>query len=818
MLGATAVVAACDDGGGAAADTSAGDATAGDDSAAPDTGGGDDTEDSADSGAPDVDDADATADSVADADADADVPPDTDGDDAGDTAEPLPCDLAPCAHGACANTDAVTGFTCTCDDGWDGDRCDVDVDECAATPAPCDAHASCRNTLGGYFCECDGGWEGDGVHCVDVDECADTPCGGAEACTNSDGGYACDCEAGYRRDADGACVDVDECAEGACTGLGETCINGLGGFDCTHSGCYSTCGFPVSCSGPNVDECPFTTTCTMDPDPDLRYCRCAPGWEEGEGGGCFDVDECARGLLAPIRYQFCVNTAGSAHLECFVGFEPAADGGCDDIDECLDPSFCAADSDCVNREGGANCVCRPGYAREIGHTTCDDIDECAAITSPCDPHATCANTPGAFTCTCEGDLVGDGLRCGLPAESAAECGPLAEFLDDAPSRCACLPGLVGDGHTCRVDLTSTGAEGPFEPTRNITLAPGVHHFTTIHIPGGVVVSTRGSGVLELRATGDVVIEGTISLAGQLGTPALGPSATGSNATGVTGLGARGLDGGVSTVRVGGTLRTFVAVGGRSGGGGGAFGVVAAGASGGGYAGGGGAGLVSTTQSYASLYLVRTNARRGGGADGGEGLANGGAGPGPYAGFAGSTMTTNAGDVWVAGGGGGIGADAAADLQVTTTFRPGSGGGGGANPDPTTSGTQTWSGGGGGGALRVGSPTSITVSGVLTVAGGAARSGNTRSLGGGSGSGGVIYLSAPAIAVTGQLVAAGGGRLEGSPLASGQPGDGGLGRIRLSVDPTSCELTGAFTPPLVDGCAVTEAPGVAGHAYIGPWPD
>jgi hypothetical protein len=42
-------------------------------------------------------------------------------------------------------------------------------------------------------------------------------------------------------------------------------------------------------------------------------------------------------------------------------------------------------------------------------------------------------------------------------------------------------------------------------TNTTRARPGVHNFTTINIPAGVTVTTNGSGVLDLRATGAVII-------------------------------------------------------------------------------------------------------------------------------------------------------------------------------------------------------------------------------------------------------------------------------------------------------------------------
>ena len=38
-----------------------------------------------------------------------------------------------------------------------------------------------------------------------------------------------------------------------------------------------------------------------------------------------------------------------------------------------------------------------------------DIDECSK--SPCDANATCTNTAGSFTCTCNSGYTGNGTSC-----------------------------------------------------------------------------------------------------------------------------------------------------------------------------------------------------------------------------------------------------------------------------------------------------------------------------------------------------------------------------------------------------------------------
>lgn len=432
--------------------------------------------------------------------------------------------------------------------------------------------------------------------------------------------------------------------------------------------------------------------------------------------------------------------------------------------------------------------------------------------------------------------------------------------------------------SCRME-PSTGAEGPFNPVVNPTfLRPGVHNFTTITVPAGVVVYVAGSGgtgesgTLDLRATGDITIDGTIDVSGGPGSQSTITSRstrqgragaggfTGDPRTatpgppcewvgGVSGGNGRGVLGTTGSCRVGSnsvcitdtaTQLVFASPVALFGGGGGVFtGYRAYGAGGGGFAGGapGALGMPYPGQEDC------TGASGGGGATAGRG---GSAGPGRamYDGRAGTLGQTQCDGTsvgrpgvpaaWVGGGGGGsIGPAAAADLAVDTTFYPGSGGGGGSADylnRPAFGGTS--GGGGGGGALRLWSQTRITINGRVLANGGDggdAYIGTNRAAGcdpqpgaaGGGGSGGVIFLRAPTITtgVRARVSAAGGLGGAGSLYATGGAGgDGGLGRIRISVNPATCTLGGTFVPALVSGCTVTPAPGVPGRAYIAAYPN
>lgn len=53
--------------------------------------------------------------------------------------------------------------------GFEGTRCDIDINECARGTAGCDINAACLNTNGSYSCTCHLGYKGNGYHCSPTD-------------------------------------------------------------------------------------------------------------------------------------------------------------------------------------------------------------------------------------------------------------------------------------------------------------------------------------------------------------------------------------------------------------------------------------------------------------------------------------------------------------------------------------------------------------------------------------------------------------------------------------------------------------------------
>ncbi|HEY4176472.1 MAG TPA: hypothetical protein VGM90_06560 [Kofleriaceae bacterium] len=362
---------------------------------------------------------------------------------------------------------------------------------------------------------------------------------------------------------------------------------------------------------------------------------------------------------------------------------------------------------------------------------------------------------------------------------------------------------------------SDGSSGAFAPTTNTVLDAGIYQFTTIDIPSGVVVTTNGSGVLELRAQGDVNIAGVVNVSGGPGGAAIVGFGTGGGATGnplSTGAagsatacpeggsgGSGALGGPTTTVACAGTNANTS--GGFGGGAGGQY-QGGGGAGGGGYAGGGGG------RGAAGGSMGGT----GGAASTAGGL--GGQSDAAAAAYQGHDGVVN-GLGGASGGGGSIGSAAIADLAVATTFYPGSGGGGGGAPQSAASvhsgGTG---GGGGGGALRIATPAHLTIASTGSILANGGDGGDTAGTPagyGGGGSGGVIFLSAPALTIDGHVLSIGTVAPPGVTASTG-----GLGRIRISTTLATCSITGAFAPALVNGCNPVGS--FPTKTYVGAYPN
>uniref|UniRef100_A0A1A8VAE6 Protein crumbs homolog 2 n=1 Tax=Nothobranchius furzeri TaxID=105023 RepID=A0A1A8VAE6_NOTFU len=181
------------------------------------------------------------------------------------------CDSQPCKNqGVCQ--DQFNEFNCSCSPGWEGELCELEIDECSS--APC-LHGTCRDLLADYHCDCEPGYRGKACQ-EEVDNCLEFSCVNGGSCMKTIGTHTCACPPGYtgkrcqRRFPPVACDSNQRCLNGG------VCIGGDSGGNCTCKPGYTGDRCEIE-----IDECessPCHNDATCLDRLNHFQCLCPPGF------------------------------------------------------------------------------------------------------------------------------------------------------------------------------------------------------------------------------------------------------------------------------------------------------------------------------------------------------------------------------------------------------------------------------------------------------------------------------------------------------------------------------------------------------------
>lgn len=183
-----------------------------------------------------------------------------------DQCKPLPCHM----DGYQECKDGEASYTCICKPGWEGEKCEEDINECE-DPDSLNGGCSqkCVNFAGSHRCLCEDGYylSSDKQSCKDINECNvhQHICGAAQ-CRNTPGTYECECNKGYQfNPISQNCEDIDECTESACE---QICVNAPGSYSCY---CDGKKGFKLAKDLKNCELVPICVPLNFEKNSALLY-------------------------------------------------------------------------------------------------------------------------------------------------------------------------------------------------------------------------------------------------------------------------------------------------------------------------------------------------------------------------------------------------------------------------------------------------------------------------------------------------------------------------------------------------------------------
>lgn len=281
-----------------------------------------------------------------------------------------------CFNEECVNdgycSDPAEVYSCTCHVGFEGNLCQINIDECVAHQ--CLNGATCVDGVNAYTCACMPGYTGEFCS-EDIDECATSPCKNGGICQNEIAQFICQCPEDFIGT---TCEElrVKNCSKSKCQN-GATCNDIYNPL--TDIADNYTCSCPYGFSGYNceniIDYCTLKSvlcdnggSCSLTYKDEGWRCDCKAGWE---GLACErEIDECAS---EPCKNGgVCYDLFNAFTCNCTDSWEGDT---CEyDVNECLDTNKCMHGGDCINLQGSFECSCSDQYCGQ----TCSLINPCSS--------------------------------------------------------------------------------------------------------------------------------------------------------------------------------------------------------------------------------------------------------------------------------------------------------------------------------------------------------------------------------------------------------------------------------------------------------
>ncbi|KAL3872299.1 hypothetical protein ACJMK2_040233 [Sinanodonta woodiana] len=370
--------------------------------------------------------------------------------------------IKPCGNGTCFNTPG--SFICSCPDGFTGEHCQ-DINECQSNP--CLNGATCFDQLNNFTCRCVAGYTGHRCE-ADIDNCVNVTCNYSNnKCRDLVNAYVCECKPGFTGPPSN-CTDINECVSSPCRN-NATCQNLENAF-----GCLCQAGFTDSSCSTNINDClpnPCMNNATCQDGINNYTCTCKPGYM---GKNCsVNIDDC---ISRPCKNGgVCRDLVNDFSCNCTPGWTGKM---CDaDINECVS-SPCQHGSSCVNGQNMYRCNCAPGYTG----TSCEtEINEC--LSTPCSNNGTCIDRVNGFNCTCQPQWMGDTCMeqynaCSLRFQNCKNGGTCVTSPPSHNFSCRCLPGYTDND--CSTDVNECYSSPCVSPLR---CYDGVNSYSCACKPG-----------------------------------------------------------------------------------------------------------------------------------------------------------------------------------------------------------------------------------------------------------------------------------------------------------------------------------------------